>query len=279
MSADAEATGREYSRSDPDRISYFDGRQSHPRTSGVNSHGPDRLYDVYQLGVKRHSNGTGLNGRWAPPAPTSLNGFLTQAPRRIGAGRLHHGRLSAVRDRIDRLSVEDDPKALAAALRRSINALGRSNDVISYGRSFDFGRDLQHIVDTIRERLFPRDPDLAFELADAFLRSDERIFESVDDSAGAVGDVFRDACKLWLQTAAKSTLKRDRVSVFKDRIGKNGYGSRDQLLPNAAILFSDTTLREMAAEYLGEAERPRPENDRLSYDALSAASNALIVGP
>lgn len=179
-----------------------------------------------------------------------------------------------VRERLGMLAAESDPEALAEVLRRRIDNLGQTQDYISYGRSFAFAQDLRHIVSAIRNRLLPRDPDLVFELADLFLQSDVRVFECVDDSAGAVGDVFRDACKLWLEAAAKSIVKRDWVALFKERIGKDDYGSRDELLPNAAILFSEAELRTLAAQSLDEARKARPEVNGRDWQALSGATTA-----
>lgn len=174
-----------------------------------------------------------------------------------------------VRDRLGILAEEGEPAALAAALRRRIDRLGSDLDFVSYDRSFALAQDLRFLVGSIRERLLPRDPDLAFELADLFLRSDARVFECVDDSAGAVGDVFRTACTLWL-AAAKAASKRDWMALFKEVVATNDYGARDELLPNAAILFSEEELRALVADALAHARRPQPAPGSRDDEAFSA---------
>jgi len=179
----------------------------------------------------------------------------------------------AVRDRLDLLAVEHDALALGDALKRRIAALGRAQNFISYGRSFSFARELQYVVTTIRERALPCQPALAFELADAFLKTDARVFERADDSSGSIGDVYRDACRLWLEAASRCRDGRNWVGLLHDTVGKDDYGVRGDLLPNAAILLSEEEIRRLVARYLGDAGPARPDDDELDWTSLSAASS------
>lgn len=182
-----------------------------------------------------------------------------------------------VRDRLELLAAERDPVALATALRKRLGSLGRSNEYISYGRSFGYARELEYILATIRDRLLPHEPDLAFDLADAFLRADATVLECVDDSAGAVGEVFKGACKLWLEAASQCRGQRDWDALIKELVANDRYGVRDDILSNAAILFSEEKLRSMFAGYLEVAREHPREGDRLNRDALSASANAMQI--
>jgi len=182
-----------------------------------------------------------------------------------------------VRDRLELLAAERDPTALASALRKRVGGLGQGNEYISYGRSFGFARELDYIVTTIRERLLPRERDLAFDLTDAFLHADAAVFECVDDSAGAVGDVFKGACRLWLEAASQCHRPRDWETLIQELVANDGYGVRDDVLSNAAILFPEEKLRRMIAAYLAEARKYPREGDRLDHEALSASVNAMQI--
>ena len=87
---------------------------------------------------------------------------------------------------------------------------------------------------TIRKRVLLHEPALAFELADAFLRSNGRVFEAADDSADAMGDVYRDACRLWLEAASRSPREgRDWISLLARPLARTttvfgGTSSRTQ---------------------------------------------------
>jgi len=182
-----------------------------------------------------------------------------------------------VRDRLELLAAEHDAVALATAVGNRIGSLGQGNEYVSYGRSFGYARELDHIVTTIRERLLPHEPDLAFDLADDFLHADAAVFECVDDSGGAVGEVFKAACTLWLEAASQCRRPRDWETLIHELVANDGYGVRDGVLSNAGILFPEEKLRGMIGGYLAEARRQRREGDRLNHDALSASVNAMQI--
>ena len=61
-------------------------------------------------------------------------------------------------------------------------------------------------------------------MADAFLRTDAMVFERVDDSSGNVAGVYRDACLLWLDAAARSRGDEDWVERVRATVADNdGY--------------------------------------------------------
>jgi hypothetical protein len=165
----------------------------------------------------------------------------------------------ALKRKIELLARENDPDAMAGELTRQIASVRRRETFVPCGESFALAAELQDLVDAIRGKVLPVLPSRAFELADAFLRTDALVFERVDDSAGNVADVYRDACWLWLDTAARSRGDEDWVKRVREMAVDNDYGARDALLPNAERLLSEHELRRLSRHYEEEAARARPD--------------------
>ena len=165
----------------------------------------------------------------------------------------------ALKRRLELLAIENDPEATAGVLTKQIAGLRRRKQFVRYGESFALAGELRKLVEAIRERVLSDLPDRAFRLADAFLRTDAKVFERVDDSSGSVADVYRDACLLWLDAAARSGQGADWVERVRTKAADNDYGVRDPLLPNAARLLSEHELRRLARRYEDEAKRAKPD--------------------
>jgi hypothetical protein len=105
----------------------------------------------------------------------------------------------------------------------------------------------------------PALPGRAFDPADAFLLKDSVVFQSVDDSSGSVGDVYRDAFLLWLDAASRSGHGEDWVELIRERVAGDGYGARDPLLPNAGRLLDESQLRRLARSYEPLSDGTTPE--------------------
>ena len=105
-------------------------------------------------------------------------------------------------DKIEALTLANDPVVLSSVLRKRIASLKRGRRFIDYRASFDFARELEAALADIESGLLERSPEHAFDLVDRFLATAESVLNRVDDSGGAVGEVYRQAVLLWL-TAAK----------------------------------------------------------------------------
>ncbi len=101
-------------------------------------------------------------------------------------------------ERLARHALAGDSARLAAEFRRRLQSWKRSGRFLGRGAAAAFGRELEAWLDEIERALLPLDPARAHVLADAFVRSDGRFFEQADDSDGAIGDVVRAGCRLWL---------------------------------------------------------------------------------
>jgi hypothetical protein len=166
---------------------------------------------------------------------------------------------------------------MTTEVTRRIATLGRSRKLVGYRESFSLARELRQLLAAIRERILPDLPARAFELADAFIRADSRIFERLDDSAGIVGDAFRDACLLSLEAAAQSRTDEDWVERIHALAADNDFGVRDPLLPNAARLLSEHELRRLARRYEEQGKAAGSDRDTAhdSWTSLAEVAKAL----
>jgi hypothetical protein len=175
------------------------------------------------------------------------------------------------------MALKSISSSTATELKRRIAGLRRRSTFVPYSGSFALAQELQQIVDAVREQVLPKDPDKAYELADAFLQSDKRTFERVDDSDGSVGDVYRESCLLWLEAASRAGVKRDWVGRIYMLAKEDDYGARDALLRGAATLLSEHELRRLVAHFEDDARQARPGRKGFDFRALSAWSGIGLL--
>ncbi len=175
-------------------------------------------------------------------------------------------------DKIEALTLANDPVALTKVLRKRIVSLKRGRRFIDYRASFDFARELEAILADIESGLLVRSPEHAFDLVDRFLATAESVLNRVDDSGGAVGEVYRQAVLLWLAAAAGW---RDANIDWLERIDQlyqqNDYGVLDPLLPNAHLLLAPDQLKQLAWRYenaLRNALKSPEQEDKVNFVAL-----------
>ena len=106
------------------------------------------------------------------------------------------------------------------------------------------------MLNDIESGLLQHSPEHAFDLVGRFLATAESVLNRVDDSGGAVGEVYRQTVLLWL-TAAKGW--QDASIDWLERIyqlyQQNDYGVLDPLLPNANLLLTPDQLKQLAWRY------------------------------
>src|SRR5438034_530566 len=186
-----------------------------------------------------------------------------------------------VEARLARHALVGDPAALAAQFRQRLQAWKRSARFRPRSAAAAFGRELESWLDEIERELLPLDAAHAHALADAFVRTDERLFEQADDSDGAIGDAVRAGCRLWL-VAAKAQPDR-QPTQWVDRIytlvNADEYGAREALLRHADLLLAPPDLRVLAARFEDDLERAlaRRTVDRSRYPVFKAASAVGLV--
>lgn len=148
-----------------------------------------------------------------------------------------------------------DPAALAQHLKKRIQSLKRGSRFIRYGESFAFGRELDALVEDI-EGLVAADPKAGFMIIGLFMATHQKVLDRVDDSAGCVGDPYRNGVALWVKAAAAwrqcdGDSGVDWVDVVERHQRDNGYGIWDPLLPLCRSLLSEMELRELGLSLRG----------------------------
>ncbi len=182
-------------------------------------------------------------------------------------------------DKIEALVLANDSLALTKVLRKRIASLKRGRRFIDYRASFDFARELKAIVNDIKSGLLENSPKHAFELVDRFLATAESVLNRVDDSGGAVGEVYRQAVLLWLAAAAGwQDANIDWLERIVQLYQQNDYGVLDPLLPNAHLLLTPDQLKQLAWRYekaLRKAIKSSGQEDKIDFEALH---NSVALG-
>ena len=187
----------------------------------------------------------------------------------------------AVHERLVRLQLSNQPKALASIFRKKLAAWKRSTKYVDYSQVGEFGRELQAWLEQVEHELMPHDPAEALALAEAFIQGDEIFFNRADDSGGVVGDAMRAACVLWLKAASRC---ESPASAWPDRIATlvaaDQYGAREELLRRSDLLLSEQALRGLVSSceaQLDEAfKHPPAAPERVNWP-VSQASTALSL--
>ncbi|WP_457670752.1 DUF6880 family protein [Thiolapillus sp.] len=175
-------------------------------------------------------------------------------------------------NKIEALTLANDPVVLTRVLRKRIASLKRGRRFIDYRASFDFARELEAALADIESGLLERSPEHAFDLVDQFLATAESVLNRVDDSGGAVGEVYRQAVLLWLAAAAGwRDANIDWVERIDQLYQQNDYGVLDPLLPNAHLLLTPDQLKQLAWRYenaLCRALKSPEQEDKVNFVAL-----------
>lgn len=154
----------------------------------------------------------------------------------------------AVRERLVRLQLSNQPKALAAAFRKTLAAWKRSTKYVNYSQAGEFGREIEAWLGQIERELMQQDPTAALSLAEAFIEADDVFFNRADDSGGVIGDAVRAGCLLWLKAASRcespSSAWPDRIAAL---VAADQYGAREELLRRADLLLSEEAMRGLVA--------------------------------
>lgn len=187
-----------------------------------------------------------------------------------------------VRERLVRLQLSRQPKALAAAFRKKLAGWKRSPKYIDYSQAGDFGRELEAWLGQIERELMPQDPAEALALAEAFIQADEVFFNRADDSGGVIGDAMRAGCLLWLRAASRC---ESPAGAWPDRLGAlvaaDQYGARETLLRQADLLLSEAALRGLVATCEAQLDaatgHPSAAPTRVNWPAVQASTALSLL--
>jgi hypothetical protein len=195
---------------------------------------------------------------------------------RLGAERLAGilldlaGEQPAIKRRLRlELAGESGAETVVAEVGKRIAALRSARSFIDWQKRPEFVRDLDLVRTTLAERVGRTRPDLALDLMWRFMDLAEPVLNRVDDSSGAVGDVFRTACE---DIGALATRAKPDPQALADRvfaaITGNEYGEFDRLVPVVFPALGETGVAALRSRLVAALPK-RPATDR--YDARAAA--------
>ena len=122
--------------------------------------------------------------------------------------------------------IKNDTQALQKQLTQRINSISRGRKFIEYRHSFELAKDIDKIVDDIKELV--EDKTVALQLLKKLILTDENVFARCDDSSGSVQCSYNYAQDLYKEYAPcldeKKLLKNLQELLILD-----GYGMRDIL--------------------------------------------------
>lgn len=135
-----------------------------------------------------------------------------------------------IHQRIERLSLRDDPAALTAAFCQQLASWEDDERYVRLQDASAFGQQLDVWVVQVQREVLPRFPAEAMTLFAAFIELDKIVFERVDDDGGYVGGAFELACRLWLAAAAAAGLSAAEIADGASALlSADNYGARSGL--------------------------------------------------
>lgn len=178
---------------------------------------------------------------------------------RLRLAKRHAGRLAdelirwaeedrALLRRLELVAKEEESAELAKALKRRVSALRRARSFVDRDKGRAFYRDLEGLLESLREGLLEKDPESACSILESFIQTDGATIERVHDSSG-VGWFFEEACRLYLQAAARTRGERDWVERLYELVKEDEYDVRGALLRHAEALLSEHELRRLARRF------------------------------
>jgi len=186
----------------------------------------------------------------------------------LGSNRLVGTLMALAKDDADirrRLRLELAGQAgsedIAAEIAKRLNAIRNARSPVDWRKSREFVKDLDLQRAMIVDRVASSRPDLALDLMWQFMSLADFVFNRIDDSNGALGDVFRSACKDLATLASKAKPDPESLAerVFA-AITNNGYGVFDNLIETVFPALGEKGVARLKSK-LGAALADCPMKD------------------
>jgi hypothetical protein len=129
------------------------------------------------------------------------------------------------------IAAEAGPEVLSASLHKRLATLAKSRSMLSYDNGGELIAELDGLRTIIVGTIGPQDSRLALELLWELLDLHPQVLESIDDSSGRVGTVFRTVCDNLGPLAQRATIDPDALAatVFH-KVTNNSFGIYDGLI-------------------------------------------------
>ena len=128
--------------------------------------------------------------------------------------------------KVQSILMKNDTPALQKQLTKRISSISRGRKFIEYRHSFELAKDIEMIVDDIKELV--EDKTVALQLLKKLILTDENVFARCDDSSGSVQCSYSYAQELYREYASYLDEKR-LLKDLKELLIHEGYGMRDIL--------------------------------------------------
>ena len=210
-----------------------------------------------------------------PTVKTTLNAKNLEAlgAERLAALVMEVAEGDAARKRIARAALLEAAggSALATAVSKRLITLRRSKSRVNYRKRRAFIDDLDRQRTLIASQIAIDTPKEALDLMWRFMALADAVHARVDDSAGAMGAVFHQACRDMGTIAAKANLPSDNLArqVFHALTDANDHGEFDVLVEAMAPALGEDGLNRLSA-LLGGDDATAPKKAR----ALRAIADA-----
>lgn len=171
---------------------------------------------------------------------------------KLGTGKLSDALLElsmhneGVSDYIDTLLAPKEN--LYDVLKNQIEAIKRDNSFVHYSRSFEKAEDLEGLLSDIVNNI--TNPKDCLDLIVKFIETDSTVYGNCDDSSGAIGEVYYEACHNFAKYAEKLNDEEYYKATFLRLVVDDDYGTREPLMEKANTFFSEKTLRELVDYFL-----------------------------
>ena len=148
--------------------------------------------------------------------------------------------------------IKNDTSALQKQLTKRINSISRGRKFIEYRYSFELAKDIELIVDDIKELV--EDKRVTLKLLKKLILTDENLFARCDDSSGSVQMSYGYAQNLYREYAPKYLDEKTLLKDLQELLILDGYGMRD-ILDESTPQDVLTTLYDMTLEkYIAHKE-------------------------
>ena len=119
----------------------------------------------------------------------------------------------------------------ALEIRKQMADMCQSRTFIDWHGSQSLANELDTLREAIVGHIAEADAIQAFDLMWSFMELADSVFEHCDDSGGAVGNVFRDACKDLGEIAREAKIEPTELAEMSlEAIMNNNYGQYDNLI-------------------------------------------------
>ena len=159
--------------------------------------------------------------------------------------------------------------ALAHEVGKRLATIRRSTGLIEWNKVKAFARDLDTHLAMITEKIAPDAPDTAFDLLWQFVDLAPSVYERVDDSNGAVGDIFRHAITRFEEFGPRTQQNQQALAerIFA-ALADNGYGQWDYLLRYVGTALTPEGIVALKSAIDAHEVAPPPEDSSMKSSAV-----------